>query len=200
MATAKAISAGGKIGQGVNAFNTALRHSEVLARTIVKLQNSGLPITNSIKNWVGSSVAGSPEVREFENAREKYSMELVRAWRGIGGNESDIQGAKDAMRTADTFQSLISVLADNNELLEGKIQETETQVSGDMGEPVTLLSKAANGAMEKIYGLAGRKMPQGEGRTLDEETAGIFLIAAGRNKAKARQLATENGWKIPGVQ
>jgi hypothetical protein len=44
------------------------------------------------------------------------------------------------------------------------------------------------------------KLPQGAGKTIDKDTAMQFYQAAGNDPAKAKQLAIQNGWKVPQAQ
>lgn len=190
MTTARAFAAGGKVGQGINAFGTALRHASLLSDLIEKLDNGKLRRYNSVANWLKTET-GSPEVRQFSNTMQKFSQEMVRAWRGTGGDQADIEENRKAMDAADSVETLRQVLADNVELLHGKIAETEDQYRTDMNAEPTFWQKGWETSIRKINQKAGR-----DSSWLDEQRAGRGAqpVSGAAAPANAPQQAP-----IPGV-
>lgn len=159
--TAQGFSPSGQQGQAINAFDTALRHASVLSKLIDNLNNTNFRKYNSIANWI-TSETGSPAVKEFDNVRHKFAEELTKAWRGTGGNESDIKAEMDALNAADSPTQLKKVMADNVELLQGKIGALEDQYKQTMGKPGNFVSATAQKAIDKIRGAVSESPKKGD--------------------------------------
>jgi len=154
MTTARAFSPGGQQGQAINAFDTALRHASVLSDLVDNLKNTNFPKWNSFKNWIASN-AGSSDVKRFNNVRGKFAEELTKAWRGTGGNESDIKRELSDLNDADTPETLQKVMADDVELLTGKVGALEDQYRQTMNKEGNFVSAEAKKAISKIKAKAG---------------------------------------------
>lgn len=153
MKTAQAYSAGGKVGQGINALGTALQHGAELSDLIENLNNTNFPKYNSIAQWVKNNT-GSPEVKQFINVRDKFADEMTKAW---GASAlGDRKAAIDTLATTDSPKTLKKLMNDNVTLLMGKYNEARDQYKSDMGKELkTGISKTAEEAAQKIRSRSG---------------------------------------------
>lgn len=69
----------------------------------------------------------------------------------------------------------------------------------DPNPPNYDFSKTGQGSAAPNKSATGNatKLPQGGGRVIDRDTAMRFYQTAGNDPAKAKQLAIQNGWKVP---
>lgn len=78
-----------------------------------------------------------------------------------------------------------SILDNNDKQRFGGQMRPRSMRMGNIGAPTSSQAPAASGPL-----------PQGAGKVIDQATALQFYKAAGNDPAKARQLATQNGWKV----
>lgn len=164
--TAQSFSPGGQQGQAINAFDTALRHASVLVDLADKLDNGPLRKLNSISNWMKTET-GSPDVKRFENVRGKFAEEMTKAWRGTGGTQANINAELDVINAADSPAALRKVLADDVELLGGKIGALEDQYQQTMNKPGKFITPTAQKAIEKIKARAEASSAAGAFKVTD---------------------------------
>lgn len=140
----------GKQGQNISAFNTALGHLGTLAQRAEELDNSGIPIWNSVANGF-ESATGDPRVSNFQIARQAVADELTRAFRGSGGNVHDIKGWEAAINSAQSPAQLRGAIGQAAELLGSRINALQDQynqsINSTTAEPLPLLNPHAQEAL-----------------------------------------------------
>jgi hypothetical protein len=157
----------GTLAKTNNALNTAIAHITELSNAVDALGNydqgsSWGPLTataNSIKNSYNAGSGKNP-VTDFKAVSGKVAEELTRAYRGAGGNESDIQRELEVLSTSNSPTQLHSALAKMADLLEGKIlanEEQYKQVMGPMGGKRDMVSAKAKEALDVLRKRAGIK-------------------------------------------
>lgn len=161
-ATAKDF-ASGKSAQNITSFNTALGHLDTLDKAIDGLKNSDFPAYNSVSNWLASQ-GGNTEFQKartrFETARQAVTDELTRAFRGTGGNVSDIKDWESKINSAQSPAALHEATKQAVELLRSRIEalgETYNRGMSTTLEPIKLLSPKAQAAITR---LSGEKAPE----------------------------------------
>ena len=122
----------GKDAASINALNTVAEHMGQLQDAIPDLNNTSWQAANSVKNWAKTQ-AGSPDVTNFDAIKNSVASELVRVWRGTGGNESDIQGRLKDLSDSNSPQQLQGVLTNMGGLIKGKIDALQDQYKRGMG-------------------------------------------------------------------
>lgn len=83
---------GGKVGTGIQAFNTAVVHSAEVEKSLDGLDNTQLVKWNSVKNAIANQ-AGHPELKSFNAARNIFANEMAKA--AMGGTGIITQAERD---------------------------------------------------------------------------------------------------------
>lgn len=122
----------GKSAQTINALNTVTQHLGKLSDSTEALNNSTLPIYNSVANLL-SKAGGNPAVTNFEADKKAVTDELTRAWRGAGGSEQDIKSWSRVLDASESPQQLHGAIREIGGLLEGKLSALENQYTQGMG-------------------------------------------------------------------
>lgn len=159
----------GKAAANITAFNTVLQHLDKLHNDGQALNNfSGVltPLNGLINS--GESFFGDPRKTNFDTDKEAVASELVRAFRGAGGAEADIQGWKDQFSASNSPEQLQGAVRRAVELLNGRIAALGDQYNRGMGrtqDPITLLAPEAQAVYRKLSGgESSAAMPLSGGR------------------------------------
>lgn len=156
IATRKAFTSG-KQAQNIISFNTALGHLQRLAQSSEQLGNfEHIPLLNSAVNGVKNFVAdksGYPEVGNFNTDRQAVADELTRAFRGTGGNVSDITDWENKINTAKSPEQLRGVITEAAKLLQSRIESVQQAYNAGMGttdKPLPMLYPHAMDAIQAL--------------------------------------------------
>jgi len=150
----------GKAAQNITAFNTVLQHLDKLHGDANALNNTNYPLWNGIANTAIDAM-GDPRPGNVKIDRMAVASELVRAFRGAGGAEADIQDWQRSFDPNGSPAQLNGAIQRAVELLNGRIKALGDQYNRGMGksqDPITLLSPEAQAVYHK---LAGDQKPQG---------------------------------------
>lgn len=146
----------GKMGQAVTSFNQAIGHLGNLQDAVTRLENTNFPLINSAVNtW--RSQTGDPRITAFNVARNAVADELTRAFRGTGGNESDIASWEKSLNAANSPAQLHAAIQMAVHLLDSRIQAIGQQYNRAMrfnaiADPTTLLSPNARATLARLGG------------------------------------------------
>lgn len=147
---AKDYTTGGKVGQQINAFQTALNHASRLSDQAEGLDNSSFKKYNSIANWLKNET-GSAEVKRFEDTRDKFAHEMTRLWMGAGGSESEQKRAIDNLYAAGSPDQLRGVIANDVDLMLGKAEPIKSDYERVMNKRADwIIPKNAQKAIDKV--------------------------------------------------
>lgn len=153
----------GKSAQSLNALNTVAGHLEQLSDAADKLNNTSIPLVNTVANGVESAL-GDPRMKQFEATKKAVVDELTRAYRGSGGSEGDIKSWASTLDAANSPEQLHGVLGTLGELLGSKINalgEQYKQGMGTAGGGIQLVSPKAQTVFDKLRTRAGLEpLPQ----------------------------------------
>jgi len=116
----------------INALNTVIGHVGTLVDKAKALNNTRFPVYNSLKNAVATGT-GDPQVKGFLTGVEAVASELVRAYRGVGGNEADIQGWKSQLLASNSPEQFNEIIATIAEQLHSKVMSLQQQYKTGMG-------------------------------------------------------------------
>jgi hypothetical protein len=147
----------GKASQNVNALNTVLGHLDTLGTAADELNNTSVPLWNSLANSVQSGM-GDSRVKKFEATKKAVVDELTRAWRGSGGSEGDIKSWSSTLDAANSPDQLHGVIGQIGDLLESKINAMNDQYTKGMGTAaggLNLMSPNAQKVLQRIKQRAG---------------------------------------------
>lgn len=127
----------GKMADTTNALNTAIGHLGELSDQAEALSNrSGLSIATQPYNYLtnkAQQLSGNPAQTNFESTRGKVAEELVKAYRGAGGAESDIQRELGAITESQSPEQLRGAIKNAATLLQSKIEANQKQWDDGMG-------------------------------------------------------------------
>ncbi len=192
----------GKAAQNLNAFNTVLGHLDSLVTAGEALNNTSYPLVNKAKNY-GLEATGDARPKAFDANKKAVVDELVRAWRGVGGNETDIKSWSDVISNAASPEQLRGVSRQISDLLRSKIDAMGEQYSQGMGTTksgIQLLTPHSQEVLKRIGG-DGAAQSQAQGGAMDSLPA-----ANGSNRGRTiRDNQTgkryqSNGFKWEEVQ
>lgn len=149
----------GKQGQNITSFNTALDHLDTISQAVEGLGNHRVPLpipgATQAVNWIGNAALsgeGSPRTTAFDAASGPVLDELVRAFRGVGGNEADIQRMEGALHRNDSPQQQRQAIQTWAKLLAGRIKEIQNSYNTTMGTTAETVPGIAPGALDKLNG------------------------------------------------
>lgn len=181
----------GKMGQNVTSFNTTIGHLGALSDAIDKLQNTSFPLVNQAYN-VWRNNTGDPRVNAFNVNVDAAASELTRAFRGTGGNESDIQAWKKTLSAANSPEQLHAAVDKAVDLLESRIDATGDQYGRAMRKtvaPDSLLSPVARTTLQKLKG--------GSANTNQGGGGGNFVNGKIYRDKAGNQARFQNGQWVP---
>lgn len=158
----------GKSAQSLNAMNTVAGHLESLSDAADKLNNTSVPLVNTVMNTVSSAV-GNPNVKQFDATKKAVVDELTRVWRGNGGSEGDIKSWASTLDAANSPQQLHGVIGQLSELIGSKINamgEQYKQGMGTAGGGLQLVTPKTQAVFDKLQARAnGTQIPQATSHT-----------------------------------
>jgi hypothetical protein len=162
----------GKSSQNLTSVNTAIGHMGNLNRAVEKLNNSNFPYWNMASNWLnyaGGNTRFQEAQKEFNVAKQAVATELTRAFRGTGGNVSDIKDWEKSLSDIDSPSSLHAAIGQGVDLLASRVDAIGEQYRRGMGptaDVTELLTPSAKKTLsalprgEEILSLRGLR-PQG---------------------------------------
>lgn len=164
-ASTKAGDAGGQITAG----NTAIGHLGELSDIAEKMGNYKIPAVNAVTNWASKQAGGNTPFVEYNNALGRFVEEATKFYRGVGGNEADIQRAISALDANQSPEQLRAAIRTQAQLMGEKISALQDQWQNVMGEKARLpvpnydiVHKKAQGALDRIENRYGLKdQPEG---------------------------------------
>lgn len=180
-AKTRADASTGVMAKSNNAINTVIQHVGNLSDKVDALDTvSGFPgatLVNTAINAVERS-SGKTNITDFNNTKGHVAEELVRAWRGVGGNESDIARSLTDLDAANTKEQLHSVLYNITDLLHGKLLANESQYRQGMGRAADVNAPqfVNPGAQETLHRVAvkvGKAVPGQGPQSQDAPQSGI---------------------------
>lgn len=126
----------GKSAQAVTAYNTAIGHLDQMDQAITGLGNTPFSWWNKPAQWLGQNV-GDPHtqaaIANFNTTKGAVTSELVKALRGTGGAEADIQYWQKQFNTADSPVALHAAVQQAAHLLGSRIDAMTQQYNTGMG-------------------------------------------------------------------
>lgn len=159
----------GKEAQSVNALNTVIGHLDDLGVAADRLNNTSIPMWNTVANAVESGM-GDPRIKQFEAAKKTVVDELTRVWRGTGGSEGDIKSWSSVLDSASSPAQLHGVVEEIGSKLGSKIDALNEQYSKGMGrtaDGMNLLTPKSQKALQSFRQRAGMDTSSGQvGNTL----------------------------------
>lgn len=150
----------GKSAQNITALNTAMSHLGSLADNFGQLNNTSLPLVNSVKNYVGTQT-GDPNTQtattNVQADANAVSHELAKVFRSTGMSEGEIKQWQDQINPNMTPAQAKAVLGSAIELMNGRLDALGEQYNKGMGtskDGVELLSPTAQASYLKLTGNA----------------------------------------------
>jgi hypothetical protein len=200
----------GQDARQIQSFNTFVQHAGDLLSINRQLQNTDITLLNIPINKL-KRAAGATNVAAVQPAIEAVRTEYQKM---IGGGfaltESDKQAGKvlfDENSTLGQMEGAIKGMLTTGGIRLATTHDKWTSVThrdyDGLMSPSThdILWNASNGTDSGSQGLkqvlnSPSLLPHANGQQIDPAVATRFLNAAGGDKDKARQLATQNGWKF----
>lgn len=147
----------------ITSYNTTIGHLDRLNDSINGLKNTGFPMWNAVSQATQSAAGNQPTqaaLAQFNTDKGAASSELVKALRGSGGAEADIQYWQRRFDQADSPAALHSAVREAANLLGSRIDALTDQYNTGMGtsnQTVPGLSPHAAQSLKRLQttGIAG---------------------------------------------
>lgn len=149
--TRKAFTSGSEAKQ-INALQTLAGHLDELSQKADKLDNMGWQTGNTLKNWISSEM-GNPQLNNFNTVLHKVADEDVRAYRGSGGSEKDIEQRLKDFNTSNSPAKLHGAIGETAKLVESKILALKNQYEQGMGttaDPFKVLTPETRATIDRL--------------------------------------------------
>lgn len=124
---------GGTGGKTIGALNTAIQHAGKLSDLIETLDNSNIPLVNTVVNPLRTAF-GSTAVTNFNTVAPQLAKEIERVWRGAGGTAGEIKDLVETIGSNKGKPQQREALQQFVELAKGKLDTLETQRDNVMGK------------------------------------------------------------------
>lgn len=141
----------GKSAVAVTAFDTLAQHVDTLAQHYGKMNNGSFPAVNSIRNGIRNAT-GDGRSTAFNTDVQAVASEAVRAFRGVGGAEADIQAFKAQFTAAQSPAQAMAAVQALTHLVRGRVEALQEQYNRGMGttnQGVPHLSDSARAAFDR---------------------------------------------------
>jgi hypothetical protein len=126
---------GGKIGEEINAFNTALQHADLLQQALTALGNGDQRTLNSLRNRFKTEF-GSADVTNFQAIAQAYTREITKMLSAGHMTDSEISAAGATLPANASPQQILGTLQAYRALAASKMQMRRDQVQqGLQGKP-----------------------------------------------------------------
>lgn len=154
----------GKSSQTINALNTVIGHLDSLSTATDALNNTNVPVLNSVLNQISSKLLGRPNVTNFNTVKKAVADEVTKVWRQTGGSAADIKAASDNLDAANSPQQLHEAIAEYGHLLDSKLDALKTQYAQGMGTTDTtglnVVTPQSQAVLDKLEAKAAGQKPQ----------------------------------------
>lgn len=144
----------GQSAKNITSFNTAIGHLGSLEKAGEALDNTRFPWVNTVANAVISQ-GGDPRVKQFDLARQAVSSELERAFRGTGGNVTEIEEWKRTLDAANSPAQLRGAVKQAVSLLASRIEAVGEQYRRGMGTTADVTELLTPTARKTLASLPG---------------------------------------------
>lgn len=147
----------GKFGQNLNALNTAIQHTGLLADDIPKVWGVQAPLVGRAVNYVGNVAedwSGEPGITQYRNVVNALSHELRRTYAQTGaGSQADLDAFEKGMSEDLSGPQKMAAVKQQMQLLAGKanaIYEQYRQTMGPHMPPLKVLAPQSVAALRKM--------------------------------------------------
>lgn len=188
--------AGGQITAG----NTAIQHLGELSDAAAAMGNTSIPVANAVKNFVGAQTGGNIPLVKYNNALDRFTEEATKFYRGIGGNEADIQRSIAALNPNQSPAQLHAAIHEQVQLMKGKInalQDTWHQGMGPSIQDFPIVRGETQDSIDKVIKRAGLAAPVSNAPPLAPTNAPVAAPGVGGATPHAGTIAAPPG--MPGV-
>jgi hypothetical protein len=176
----------------ITAGNAAIQHLGELSDAAEKLNNTSIPMINSVAN-VFSAGAGHPQVTNFNNIVARFGEEATKFYRGIGGSEADVQRDISNLNPNMSPDQLRGAIQTQVNLMRDKIQAIQTRwhtVMGPMVPDFPIVSDKTEGVINKVN---GRNSPAAEGQAATGNPVHVRTPDEARKLAPGTLFVTPDG-------
>jgi lysozyme family protein len=180
----------GKSAANITSFNTVMGHLDSLDKSIDALGNTRFPWWNKVANAAAYASGDTHYQKAFKNfqaSKNAVSRELTRAYRGSGGNVSDIKDFESELDAADSPEALHETIRKYVDLLSSRINALGEQYNAGMGrssDPINLLDPHARAVFKRLVGEGdsggGTGAPPGGKRIGSYQGKPVYLLPNGK--------------------
>lgn len=134
-ATARSVAPGGKVGEEINAFNTAIQHADLLKQAAQALNNGDIKKFNSLKNYLATEF-GDADLTNFRAISDVYQHEIQKMIAGGHMTNQEISAKGASLPENANFDTINKVLGSYKALAQSKLANRQRQVQkGQQGKP-----------------------------------------------------------------
>lgn len=130
-ATARSIAPGGRVGEDINAFNTAMQHADLLQQALGALNNGDVRALNSLKNQFKTAF-GSSDVTNFQTIAHAYSDEVQKMLASGHITEGEQKLVHGNLPANASPQQILGALQQYRALAQSKLNMRQNQVQAGL--------------------------------------------------------------------
>lgn len=149
----------GKSAAQIKSLNTLAGHAEELDASIDGLRNTGIPLNNTVANWLGEHTGDAKiqkAVARFDGWVSPVSSELTTLLRNGGGNESDVQNWIKQLKHDKSPTSLHQTVQDIVRAAQsrlGALQDSYNQGMQTTDKPLPFLRPSTQQIFDRLSGM-----------------------------------------------
>ncbi len=142
--------ASGQAAKNVTSLNTVIGHLDTVREAADKLDNSRIPLWNTITNAMATGT-GDERVKGFLIARNAVADELARVFRQAGMSDTEIRSWKETLDDSNSPKQFKEVIGRGVDLLNSRLDALKDQYQRGMNKaPPELLSPKAQKTLENV--------------------------------------------------
>src|SRR6185503_2469181 len=181
--------ASGMAAKNVTSLNTVIGHLSDLKEKADALENGSIPLLNTIGNAYNSAT-GSPQVNNFNLARNAVADELAKVFKGSGISDHEIAQWKETLNASQSPAQLKGAVKTAINLMDSRLHALNDQRDRGMStqtEPRSLLNPKSKEGLAKI-----EEWANGTGKS-EAKSGGIQEGATATNPQTGAKLTFRNG-------
>lgn len=185
----------GQEGRNITSYNTVIGHLDQMDHAIDSLGNTPFTWWNKPAQWLGTNVGDAHTqgaISNFNTVKGAVTSELVKALRGSGGAEADIQYWMKRFDQADSPVALHAAVKEAASLLGSRIDALTDQYNTGMGTAAKTppgLSPTAAKSLSRLQGGTGA-----EASVAAPPPAGQRVLGQTYQSPKGPVIWTAHGW------
>jgi hypothetical protein len=200
-------------GSQIASFNAYLGHTAAAVDAEKRLAGktlglTGTPVINTAMSKLGKQLTDDPDWKAYETAIEPVKHEIENFLNaGFAVKAEDAKAMQEVLSPDETPARMTAALRQLADTADIRLQAIGQRYLDTMGTTYPNLMSADSMNTLKRLGIESKALPLSQRlprgwqnnqpqKVTDKNVAQAFYLAAGKDKAKAQELAKQNGWQF----